>query len=66
MWQTDYDARAALGFAPVNYFADALGNVGPVPAPPAQSVAVSTGTNWGLILAAAGVAFAALSYFKGR
>lgn len=61
MWQTDYDARTALGFAPVNYFADALGNVGP-----AQSVAVSTGTNWGLILAAAGVAFAALSYFKGR
>lgn len=66
MWYTEYDARSALGLAPVNYFTDALGNVGPVPAERSQLGVVSSEPNWGLILAAAGVVFAALSYFKGR
>lgn len=66
MWYTEDDARKALGLAPVNHFTDALGNVGSVPAARSQLGVVSSGPNWGLIFAAVGVGFAALSYFKGR
>lgn len=66
MLYTEYDARAALGLAPVNYFTDALGNVSTPPATAGNTTPTMKPTNWGLWLSVAGVAFAALTYFKGR
>lgn len=70
MLPVSYGLTDTFGLTQQNYFLDAMGNAGPVPAASASS----TGTartpkapiNWGLWLSVAGVTFAALTYFKGR
>lgn len=71
MQPVSYNLTDTFGLTkPTNFFLDAMGNAGPVPAVSASSTGLAntpnSPINWGLWLSVAGVAFAALTYFKGR
>lgn len=70
MFPVSYGLTETFGLTQPNYFLDAMGNAGPSPAVAPSSTGTpqtpKSPVNWGLWLSAAGVAFAALTYFKGR